>query len=49
MPIINIIESNTQLYYDGLMTAANIDKDFKIPKTTPLFLKKESDNTRSDL
>ncbi|WP_299123080.1 hypothetical protein [uncultured Winogradskyella sp.] len=32
-PTVEMLEANLKLYYDGLMTAVNKDKDFIIPKT----------------
>ena len=32
-PTVEIIESNMKLYYDGLMSAVNKEKDFVVPKT----------------
>ncbi len=43
-PTVNMLESNMRLYYDGLMTAVNKDKDFTIPKSTILFVKSEENN-----
>ncbi|MBC3846378.1 hypothetical protein H8K90_08305 [Winogradskyella echinorum] len=36
-PTVEMIESNTKLYYDGLMSAVNKDKDLTIPKSVTTF------------
>lgn len=41
-PNTTTLEQQLKRYYDGLMTAVNKKKDFKIPETTVLFIKNES-------
>jgi len=43
-PTVELIETNMKLYYDGLMTAVNKQKDFTVPKTIVKFneIKSES-------
>lgn len=41
----NELESNLQLYFDGLMSVVNKDKGIKIRKTSALLQKKEDTNT----
>ncbi|BDS10428.1 hypothetical protein [Aureispira anguillae] len=38
------LEANLQLYFDGLMSVVNKDKERVLPKTTALFLKKGTSN-----
>lgn len=45
---VDILETNIKLYYDGLMAAVNKKKDFKIPETTVLFIKTDSNDTNID-
>ncbi|WP_296385387.1 hypothetical protein [Winogradskyella sp.] len=43
VPTVSLIETNTKLYYDGLMAAVNKEKDFTIPKTIVEFHQLESE------
>lgn len=43
-PTVEMIETNMKLYYDGLMTAVNKDKDFIVPKTIVEFNQIESNS-----
>jgi len=45
---VDILETNIKLYYDGLMSAVNKKKDFKVPGTTVLFIKTDDKNNDID-
>lgn len=45
---VDILESHIKSYYDGLMTAVNKKKDFKVPETTVLFIKTDNNNKDID-
>lgn len=40
----NILETEIKYYYDGIMKAVNKKKDFKVPETTVLFIKTNSED-----